>query len=211
MEIVIRNERPSDYRRVEELTRDAFWNLHSPGCDEHYLAHLLRTHADFIPQLDFVAETDGVVTGNIMYTKSWIKGPTGSVWDTITFGPLSVSPGQQGKGIGSALVRHSLARAKELGCAIVWIYGNPAYYSRFGFRSSKEWGITNAEGKYPTALQLMELKAGALSGVSGYAAESEAFEMDAEASARYDALFPPKVKEETPSQRDFRAIAGTYL
>ena len=35
--IKIRNEKETDYRRVEEITRKAFWNLYAPGCDEHYL------------------------------------------------------------------------------------------------------------------------------------------------------------------------------
>ena len=48
MNIDIRKETKADYRIVEELTREAFWNLHSPGCDEHYLVHVLRNHPDFI-------------------------------------------------------------------------------------------------------------------------------------------------------------------
>ncbi len=40
--LIIRNERESDFREVENLIREAFWNLNVPGCDEHYLAHILR-------------------------------------------------------------------------------------------------------------------------------------------------------------------------
>jgi len=53
--LLIRKECENDYRQVEELTREAFWNLHVPGCDEHYLVHVMRSHSDFIPELDFVA------------------------------------------------------------------------------------------------------------------------------------------------------------
>lgn len=49
MNIVFRQELPSDHRRVEELTRDAFWNSFQPGSDEHFLTHQIRDHADFIP------------------------------------------------------------------------------------------------------------------------------------------------------------------
>ena len=41
MAVMIRNERPGDYRETEEVTREAFWNVHEPGCCEHYLAHLM--------------------------------------------------------------------------------------------------------------------------------------------------------------------------
>ena len=57
----IRNETPADYRAVEELTRLAFWNVNMPGCDEHYLVHIMRSHPDFIPELDFVIEEDGKI------------------------------------------------------------------------------------------------------------------------------------------------------
>ena len=54
--MIIRNEEAKDFRAVEELTKLAFWNVSMPGCSEHYLAHVLRSHADFIPEMDFVAE-----------------------------------------------------------------------------------------------------------------------------------------------------------
>lgn len=47
MTIKIRNEEIKDYRVAEELTRKAFWSLHVPGCEEHYLVHVLRNHKDF--------------------------------------------------------------------------------------------------------------------------------------------------------------------
>ena len=56
---IIRNETENDFRAVEELTRDAFWNVYKPGADEHYYAHMMRKHPDFIPELAFVIEKDG--------------------------------------------------------------------------------------------------------------------------------------------------------
>ena len=49
--ILIRREMPGDYREVENLTREAFWNVYRPGCDEHYIVHILRNHEDFIPDV----------------------------------------------------------------------------------------------------------------------------------------------------------------
>ncbi|MBD5427756.1 MAG: hypothetical protein HDR39_00240 [Treponema sp.] len=79
--ITIRNEAARDFSEVERLTREAFWNVHVPGCSEHYLAHILRTHGDFVPELDLVAEAaDGTLAGNVMYTTSRITGDGGGWW-----------------------------------------------------------------------------------------------------------------------------------
>lgn len=73
----IRNERPGDWEAVETLTRRAFYNQYIPGCMEHYLVHIMRGHEDFIPELDFVAELDGEIIGNIMYTVPGSPTPPG--------------------------------------------------------------------------------------------------------------------------------------
>ena len=98
--IIIRTEKPGDYRKVEELTREAFGNHHHPGCDEHYLVHVLREHEDFIPELDFVAEQDGEIVGNVMYTKANLVDEKGEEKEILTFGPISVHPNFQRKGGG---------------------------------------------------------------------------------------------------------------
>lgn len=76
--IIIRNETEKDYRAVEELTREAFWNVYKPGADEHYFVHTMRNHPDFIPGLAFVLEKDGEIIGNIMYTKAWLEDEDGN-------------------------------------------------------------------------------------------------------------------------------------
>ena len=50
-DIKIRLETETDHRVVEELTRNAFWNVYKPGADEHYYVHTMRNHPDFIPEL----------------------------------------------------------------------------------------------------------------------------------------------------------------
>ena len=57
--LTIRLETEKDYSAVEELTREAFWNIYKPGADEHYFVHTMRSHPDFIPELAFVLELDG--------------------------------------------------------------------------------------------------------------------------------------------------------
>ena len=104
MEVIIRNETENDYRVVEEVTREAFWNLYFPGCDEHYLVHKMRNHPDFLKEFDFVAEYDGKIVGNIMYTRAWLVDEPGKEMEIVSFGPISVLPAYQRKGIGSALI-----------------------------------------------------------------------------------------------------------
>ena len=86
--LTIRPETEKDYRAVENLTREAFWNVYKPGANEHYFVHTMRSHPDFIPELAFVAEKDGEIIGNIMYTKAWLEDETGNRKEILSFGPL---------------------------------------------------------------------------------------------------------------------------
>jgi len=203
-QFTIRLEREEDYRAVENLTREAFWNHHVPGCDEHYLAHVLRESGCFLPELDFVAECDGALVGNIMYTRANVLCDSGETLPVLSFGPLSVLPSWQGKGVGSALVNHSLKKAAELGYNAVLIYGDPAFYSRLGFRSAESFGIGTMYDTYADALQALEMVADALREKAGRFAEDHAYEVDEAASAEFDQTFPPKEKlEGLPSQLKF--------
>ena len=103
----IRNETEQDYQRVEEITRKAFYNLYVPGCMEHYLIHIMRQHEDFLPELDFVMELDGLVIGNIMYTKATLTDEQGNKKEILTFGPVCILPDYQRMGYGKMLMEHS--------------------------------------------------------------------------------------------------------
>ena len=201
-------ERREEYRAVEELTREAFWNVHVPGCDEHYLAHILRTHADFLPALDFVAYNNGILAGNIMYTRAKVVSGDGTEHPMVLFGPLSVLPQYQNQGVGSALVRHSLDAARLQGYKAVFLYGDPKYYCRFGFLPAERYGIATEQGNFHPALQSLELKKGALQGISGRLVESAAYNMEGAAAKAFDETFPPKEKFVTESQREFARLAG---
>ena len=124
----IRNERETDYKIVEDITRKTFYNVYVPGCMEHYLVHIMREHEDFIPELDFVIELDGQIVGNIMYTKAKLTDEDGTEKEIVTFGPVSILPKYQRKGYGKMLIEHSLKRAAELGYEAVVIMGSPANY-----------------------------------------------------------------------------------
>ena len=96
----IRKETRGDRQAVEAVTRRAFYNVYVPGCTEHYLVHIMREHPDFIPELALVAELDGRVIGNVMYTRATLTDEAGAVKDVLTFGPVSIAPEHQRKGCG---------------------------------------------------------------------------------------------------------------
>ena len=100
MQLTIRRETPADYRAVEALTRDAFWGWgENPMCDgEHLIVHRLRESTDIVPELDFVAEANGMLVGHIIYAKAQILSPDGQKTEVLTFGPLSVLPRCQKQG-----------------------------------------------------------------------------------------------------------------
>lgn len=149
MNIVIRREKTTDYRIVEELTREAFWNLHFPGCVEHYLVHILRNHPDFIEEMDFVAEFNNKVIGNIMYTKPFVTDEEENKINTITFGPVSVLPEYQRKGVGSALINYTKEIAVKNKSNAIIILGHPHNYCKYGFKNSRDYLISDTEGRYP--------------------------------------------------------------
>jgi predicted N-acetyltransferase YhbS len=208
MNLRIRRERKNDYRAVEELTREAFWNLYAPGCVEHFCLHNIRRSPDFIRGLDFVAELDGKVVGNIVYTRGKVINDVGATLELICFGPVSVLPAYQRQGVGSALIRHSLEKAAALGFTAVCIYGDPRYYRRFGCRCAERYDITNPEGKFAVGLLALELAPGALRGISGRFVESEVYRVDEAAFQKYENTFPPKNKAVTASQAEFKILSG---
>ena len=206
--LTIRKEKKEDYRTVEQLVREAFWNLYVPGCNEHYMLRNLRKSDDFIPELDFIAEKERQIVGQIAYSRGIIKGRQGEQKEVITFGPVSVLPAFQRRGIGSALITHTINLARDMGYPAICIYGEPRYYSRFGFRCAEKYEIKTAEDKFAVSLQVLELKQGGLSNVSGRFIESAALAVDETGFAEYDVTFPFREKKETDSQREFKLLAS---
>lgn len=205
----IRRERQRDYRTVEEITREAFWNHNSPGCMEHYLLHEMRAHPDFIPELSLVAEEGEKLAGHIAYTHAKIAGAEGQEWPILCFGPLSVHPDTQGKGVGTALVLHSLELARDMGHTAVCITGNPKFYGQLGFRAAERYDIRYANEKFMPALLAIELIPGALAGKPGRFTESPVFEVDMAGFDAFDATFPHKEKVRgTKSQNEFKVLSG---
>ena len=206
--LIIRNEKENDYETVEKMVREAFWNLYVPGCNEHFVLHNLRNSSDFIPELDFVAEKEGQIVGQIVYSRGVIKYIHGTEKEVISFGPVSVLPAFQKQGIGTTLIRHTINLAQEMGFLAICIYRDPRYYSRFSFRCAEKYEIKTADSKFAVALQALELRRGVLNNKPGKFIESTAFEVDENEFTKYDTAFPFKEKAETDSQREFRLVAS---
>jgi predicted N-acetyltransferase YhbS len=210
METKLRLEEEKDYRLVEELTREAFWDVHFPGCDEHLLIHNLRNVKEFISSLDFVAVYNEKIVGNIVYAEEKIKNDD-KEHTVLTFGPLSVLPEYQNMGIGSKLINHTIKISKEMGYKAIIIYGDPEYYKRFGFKVSKEYKITNKDKKYPAALLVLELYPNALIGIEGIFEEGNAYEIDEKEAEEFDKGFSVKEKMVTKTQERFLEMVNKYI
>lgn len=209
--IQIRNEQKSDYQIVEDITREAFYNMYVPGCMEHYLVHIMRGHEDFIPELDFVLELDGKVIGNIMYTKAKLTDENGEEKEIITFGPISILPKYQRMGYGKLLMEHSFKRAVELGYDTIVIFGSPANYVSRGFKSCKKYNLCVEGGGYPAGMLAKELKEGAFDGRKWTYSGSPVMDVDGQEAARFDGALPPMAKEYRPSQDEFYIISQAFL
>lgn len=211
MMLNIRNERESDYKNVEDITRKAFYNVYVPGCMEHYLVHIMRGHEDFIPELDFVIELDGQIVGNIMYTKAKLTDEGGTEKEIVTFGPVSILPKYQRKGYGKMLIEHSLKRAAELGYEAVVIMGSPANYVGSGFQCCRKYNVCVEKDKYPAAMLVKELKAGALDGRLWFYADSPVMNVDEREAQAFDDGLEKMEKKWMPSQEAFYIMSHAFV
>ena len=206
MNITIRKETPDDYRAVECLTRESFWNVYKPGADEHYYVHMMRSHPDFLPDLAFVLEKDGEIIGNIMYTKAWLEDENGERKEILSFGPLCVAPKYQRQKLGKILIEHSFDVARKMGYEVNINFGNPGNYVSRGFVSCKKKNVSFVvPGNFPSALLVCELIPGVLAGKQWMYIPSSAADCceDTAAVAAFDATFPSKEMAGMPSQEEF--------
>ena len=160
------------------------------------------------PRVGCLLVKEGQIVGQIAYSRGIIKYKQGEKKGIISFGPVSVLPAFQKQGVGSALIIHTINLAKDMGYPAICIYGDPRYYSRFGFRCAEKYDIKTADDKFAVALQALELKQGVLNNMPGKFIESVAFAVDEAEFAQYDATFPFKEKCETESQREFKLLAS---
>lgn len=174
-EIIIRKETKEDYKKTEYMTLRAFWNLHGPGCNEHYLVNKLRTAEGYLEDMTRVAELDGEIVGAIMYSKAKVVDGD-KVHEVLAFGPLCVEPTLHNLGIGGKLLKETLKIAKEKGYSGIIIYGEPGYYPKYGFKTCDNFGITTPDGNNFDAFMAYPLDDEKFSEVHGKFYEDEVFE-----------------------------------
>ena len=209
--IKIRNERETDYKTVEDITRKAFYNLYIPGCAEHYLVHIMRGHEDFIAELDFVIELDGQVIGNIMYTKAKLIDEAGTKKETLTFGPVCIAPEHQRKGYGKMLLEHSFQEALVLGYDAVVIFGSPVNYVSSGFKSCKKYNVCLENNKFPAAMMVKELAPNVFDGRKWTYYDSPVMAISEQAAREYDDALEKMEKRYQPSQDEFYIMSRSFV
>lgn len=198
--IIIRNETPADYRAVENLTREAFWNVYRPGCLEHYILHTFRTDPAFVPELDLIMEKDGEIMGHVMYVRSAIKTDDGRTIPVMTFGPISIAPQFKRQGYGKMLLDYSMEKAKSMGAGALAITGNIDFYGKSGFMVSKDRGVRYADDPDADYFLIAELEPGFLNGITGTYKDPDGYFVDEKEVETFDAAFLPKKKLKLPGQ-----------
>ena len=204
--VFIRKEQPQDYREVENLTRESFWNVYRPGCTEHFVLNQYRNNPDFIHELDFVMEVDGRIIGHVMFSKAELTAPLSNqrrIGGEATFGPISIHPNYQRKGYGLQLLQYALKKARELGIGFICMEGNIEFYKHAGFGLASQLDIhyhSEPKDAEVTYFLAQELEPGWLqkNGISEatYCPPKGYFVADdhPEAFEAYEATFPKKEK-----------------
>ena len=199
----IRLENEGDYRAVEYLVRESFWNVYRPGCLEHYVIHVLRDDPAFIKNLDFVMEKDGNLIGQNMFMKTIINADDGRTIPVLTMGPICITPPLKRKGYGKALLDYSLKKAAELGYGAVLFEGNIDFYGKSGFDYSSKFGIRYhdlPEGADSSFFLCKELIPGYLDGITGVYQTPKGYYVDESEAEEFDKQFPKKEKQKLPGQ-----------
>ena len=201
--VIIRPETEKDYRAVETIVREAFWNVYRPGCLEHYVIHVLRDDPAFVKELDFVMEQDGQLIGQNMFMITRIDADDGRTIDVLTMGPIGIAPAKKRQGYGKMLLDYSLEKAREMGFGAVLFEGNIGFYGHSGFDYARNFGIRYhdlEEGEDDSFFLCRELIPGCLDDVTGVYQTPAGYYVDPDDAEVFDATFPKKEKLKLPGQ-----------
>lgn len=202
-DIIIRLEKKVEYREVEKLVRESFWNVYKPGCSEHYVLHVLRDDPAFVKELDFVMEKDGRLIGQNVFVRTVINADDGRDIDVLTMGPICIALELKRKGYGKLLLDYSLEKAAEMGFGAVLFEGNIDFYGKSGFDYARKFGIRYhdlPEGADDSFFLCKELIPGYLDEVTGVYQTPQAYYVDDADVEEFDKNFPAKEKLKLPDQ-----------
>ena len=217
-DVIIRLEKKEEYREVENLVRESFWNVYRPGCSEHYVIHVLRDDPAFVKELDFVmclsmqendpgdhsvAEQEGQLIGQNMFMRTVIEADDGRVIPVLTMGPIGITPELKRQGYGKKLLDYSLEKATAMGFGAVLFEGNIGFYGHSGFTYARHFGIRYhdlPEGADDSFFLCRELIPGYLDGITGVYQTPRGYYVDDADVEAFDRDFPPKEKLKLPGQ-----------
>jgi predicted N-acetyltransferase YhbS len=199
----IRLEEKKDYRAVENLVRESFWNVYRPGCSEHYVIHVLRDDPAFVKELDFVMEQEGRLIGQNMFMETIIHADDGRVIPVLTMGPICILPKLRMKGYGKILLDYSLEKAVKLGYGAVLFEGNIDFYGESGFTYARDFGIRYhdlPEDADSSFFLCKELIPGYLDSITGVYETPQGYYVDDSDVEVFDKAFPDREKKKLPGQ-----------
>ena len=106
--------------------------------------------------LSLVAETGGMVVGHIAFSPVIIDNNE-NVQGYI-LAPLGVKPEYQKRRIGAKLIEYGMQQLSVMGVNVVFVYGDPKYYGRFGFSAdAAHQYLTPFQLQYPFGWQAIVL------------------------------------------------------
>ena len=200
---IIRLEKKEEYRKVEKLVRESFWNVYRPGCSEHFVIHVLRNDPAFVKELDFVMEKDGELIGQNMFMQTIIEADDGRVIPVLTMGPIGIAPEFKRQGYGKKLLDYSLEKAADMGFGAVLFEGNIGFYGQSGFTYARNFGIRYhdlPEGADDSFFLCKELIPGYLNDVTGVYQTPQGYYVSDADVEEFDKAFPKKEKLKLPGQ-----------
>ena len=154
MKLVLRPERPGDAATLTQLHRAAFGSD-----DEPRIVEELRRAGDLLAGLSPLAELDGRIVGHVALSRGRIDDRAAAA-----LGPVGVLPEHQRAGIGAALMRDAIARARAAGEDVIVLVGHPWYYPRFGFVRASRLGIEPPFDVADDVFMALELRPGGAGG-----------------------------------------------
>lgn len=202
---LIRQETEKDYKIVENLVRETFWNVYRPGALEHFVLHCMRKDKNFLPELDFVMEIDGKIIGQNIFFPAEIISDNGEKIKIFAMGPICIEKNFQRQGYGKILLDYSLEQAKNFRGAVCF-EGNINFYGKSGFNFARNFNIRyhdlpeNADDSF---FLCKEIISGYLNGIRGEYQPPEIYfcaEKNPEEFKNFDSTFPFLEKKIFPGQ-----------
>lgn len=147
LNLILRNEQETDIHAIFELTQKAFEHAEHTDHTEQFIVNALRNAQQLT--ISIVAELNQKIIGHVAISPVEISSGAPN-WYGL--GPISVASEYQKRGVGSALMKQALQQLKQLGGAGCVVLGDPAYYSKFGFKVIPNLTLAHVPTEYFQAL-----------------------------------------------------------